>query len=77
MQNNPASSAPTEILTVADVASVLKMSRRQIYEMTRHRGQVRLDHPIPTLRINGNLRFRRSDIEDWLDQLARAGREIQ
>ena len=60
----------TEIMTVDDVASLLKMSRRQVYELTRTRGQVRQDHPIPPLRINGNLRFRRSDIEAWLEKLA-------
>jgi excisionase family DNA binding protein len=61
-----------EILTVEEVASLLKMSKRQIYEQTRQRGQVRQEHPIPTLRINGNLRFRRSDIEAWLNRLAEA-----
>ena len=61
---------PTEILTVEEVAAMLKMSKRQIYEQTRKRGQVRQEHPIPILRINGNLRFRKADIEAWLDQLA-------
>lgn len=42
-----------EILTVQDLAGVLKMSRSQIYEMTRTRGRVRPDLPLPVLRING------------------------
>jgi len=51
----------TEILTVDDLAAMLKMSRGQIYEMTRARtrtGSMR-EHPLPVLRINGNVRFRK------------------
>lgn len=62
----------SEILTVQEVADWLKMSRRQIYEMTRHRGKVRASDPIPVVRINGNVRFRRSDIEAWLNRLAQS-----
>jgi predicted DNA-binding transcriptional regulator AlpA len=59
-----------EILTIDDLAALLKMNRRQIYEMTSNRGRVRNTLPVPLLRINGNLRFRRSDIAKWLDELA-------
>ena len=59
-----------EILTVDDLAALLKMKRRQIYEMTRHKARVRQPLPLPLLRINGNLRFRRTDIAKWLDELA-------
>jgi predicted DNA-binding transcriptional regulator AlpA len=64
----------TEILTVSDVAKLLKFSKGQVYDLTRSRARVRQTLPIPTLRINGNLRFRRSDIEQWLNRLAEAGR---
>jgi predicted DNA-binding transcriptional regulator AlpA len=56
-----------EILTIDDLAALLKMNRRQIYEMTSNRGRARHSLPVPLLRINGNLRFRRSDIAKWLD----------
>jgi predicted DNA-binding transcriptional regulator AlpA len=62
----------TEILTVADLAAMLKMSKGQIYEMTNQRtrnGNMR-EHPLPVLKINGNLRFRKSDVEDWIEKLA-------
>lgn len=59
-----------EILTVDDVAGLLRMSKQQIYEQTRRRARLRQPLPLPYLRINGNLRFRRSDIATWLDQLA-------
>ena len=65
-----------EILTVAEVAALLKVSKSQIYEMTRARtrtGTMR-EHPLPTLKINGNLRFRKSDIEDWIEKLVAHGR---
>ena len=64
-----------EILTIDDLAALLKMNRRQIYEMTSKRGRVRHTLPVPLLRINGNLRFRRSDIAKWLDELAEEGRK--
>jgi excisionase family DNA binding protein len=62
-----------EILTVAEVAAMLKMSKGQIYEMTRARtrsGAMR-DNPLPVLRINGNVRFRKRDIEAWISKLAK------
>jgi excisionase family DNA binding protein len=62
-----------EILTVDELALLLKMNKRQVYEMTKTRtrsGAMR-EHPIPVLKINGNVRFRKSDIEDWIEKLAR------
>jgi hypothetical protein len=32
------------------------------------------EHPIPVLKINGNVRFRKSDIEAWIERLAVNGR---
>ena len=60
-----------EILTVAELAAMLKMSKTQVYEMTRVRtrsGAMR-QHPIPAMKINGNIRFRKGDIEAWLEKL--------
>jgi predicted DNA-binding transcriptional regulator AlpA len=54
-----------EILTIDMLAELLHMTRRQIYEMTSKRGQG-LPNPLPLLRINGNIRFMKSDIQDWL-----------
>jgi excisionase family DNA binding protein len=58
-----------EILTVNELASLLKMTRRQIYEMTSARTRAKSDHPIPVLRVNGNLRFSRTSVEAWLKEL--------
>ena len=59
-----------EILTLDDLAAFLKMTRGQVYTMTRKRSQLRQEHPLPVLRINGNLRFRKADVEQWLEKLA-------
>jgi predicted DNA-binding transcriptional regulator AlpA len=60
-----------EILTIDELATLLKMSKRQIYTMTETRtssGAMKTN-PLPVLKINGNLRFRRAAIEEWLLKL--------
>ena len=61
-----------EILTIDELAALLKMTRRQIYTMCeiRTRNGAMKDHPLPVLKINGNLRFRKSDVDSWLMLLA-------
>lgn len=63
----------TDILTVDDVAALLKMTKRQVYEMTceRTRSGAMRTNPIPVLKINGNVRFRKQDIDGWLEKLAK------
>ena len=58
-----------EILTIDELAALLKMSKGQIYEMTKERtrsGAMR-NNPIPVLKINGNVRFRKASIDEWLE----------
>ncbi len=62
-----------EILTVNEVAAWLKISKRHVYELMQARtrsGEVRIN-PIPSLRIGSSVRFRKSDVEAWIDKLAR------
>jgi predicted DNA-binding transcriptional regulator AlpA len=50
---------------------MLKMSKRQLYEMTREHtrtGSMK-ENPSPVFMINGNVRFRKSDIQAWLEKL--------
>jgi hypothetical protein len=55
-----------EILTVDDLAALLKMKRSQKYDLTRKRARVRHAFSVPLLRINSNLRFRASSqAEHW------------
>lgn len=62
----------TEILDVSELAEFLRMSKSQVYELCRDRVRSRMDHPLPVLKINGNLRFSRPAIEAWLQQLQEA-----
>ena len=59
-----------EILTIDDLGKLLKMSRGQVYTLTRQRSRARMENPIPVLKINGNIRFLREEIERWLRTLS-------
>ncbi|MFL6437720.1 MAG: helix-turn-helix domain-containing protein [Terriglobales bacterium] len=70
-------SPQSDILTVAQAAHFLCMTRRQVWEMTRARGQAKMPLPIPHFRVNGNIRFRRDSLEQWardLETYQRTGR---
>jgi excisionase family DNA binding protein len=61
-----------ELLTVEEAAAVLKISPRSVYEMTSSRGRARREHPLPVVRLNSKcLRFRREDLEAWVEKLAK------
>lgn len=62
-----------EVLTIEDMAALLKMTRRQVYELTRERNRARSGHPVPLIRVNGNTRFLRAEVEKWLAELAKEG----
>lgn len=62
-----------DILTIDELAALLKMSRNQVYSMTRARAQAG-PNPLPICRINGNLRFRKQDILAWLERCAGGGK---
>jgi predicted DNA-binding transcriptional regulator AlpA len=56
----------TEILTIRELCEWLKMTEPQVRSMLRKRGQARMSYPLPSIRLNSNVRFVRSDIETWL-----------
>ena len=62
----PTAPADNDILTVAEIAELLKCKPSSIYNLTRSRGQARYDNPIPVLRLPMGLRFRRSSVLAWL-----------
>jgi predicted DNA-binding transcriptional regulator AlpA len=70
-ENHPATNI---LLTVEQAAQLLSMTKRQVWEMTRARGLARMAVPIPLIRINGNIRFKQSSLEAWVDQMEAAGR---
>ena len=62
-----------EIMTVAEVAAMLRISKSKVYELTKARtrsGEAR-SNPIPNLRIGSSVRFRKADVENWIEKLAR------
>jgi len=62
----PMTPADNDILTVTEVAEMLKCKPSSIYNLTRHRGRARYDSPIPVLWLPMGLRFRRSSVLAWL-----------
>ena len=54
------------ILTVAEVAKLLRLSKRTIYEMTSNRGRDGVANPLPVLRIGDRVLFVREDIIAWI-----------
>ncbi len=61
-----------EILTVDEVAALLKISKSQVYELANQKtrtGEVR-KHPLPVLRIGASVRFLKTDVDGWLGKLA-------
>jgi predicted DNA-binding transcriptional regulator AlpA len=61
-----------EIWTIEQLGNYLHLSRSQVYSLTRKRYAARNENnPLPKIVINGNIRFRKQDILDWVDRLAR------
>jgi excisionase family DNA binding protein len=59
-----------ELLTVKDVAALLKVPMSWVYERTRKRGIER----IPGFRLGKYLRFREGDVLAWLERQRAGGR---
>ena len=62
-------------MTADEVASLLRVSKCQVYELAKRRtrsGDLR-QHPLPVLRIASSVRFRRSDVEAWIEKLIKRG----
>ena len=50
-----------ELLTIRDLATILKVSQRSIWRLVAS-GQL-----VEPLRVGGSIRWRRDDIRDWID----------
>lgn len=56
-----------EILTVAEVAVLLKVAEKTVYTMAQHA-------ELPCFKVRGQWRFRRQDLDTWMAaQVASAG----
>jgi excisionase family DNA binding protein len=57
------------ILTIDEVAALLRVSKRSVYEYTSERGRERLkSNPFPVLRIGSTIRFVREDVQAWINR---------
>jgi excisionase family DNA binding protein len=54
-----------ELLTINEIAQMLKLSKRTICNL-----MVKDTNPLPAFRLGRSVRFRRSDVETWLAKLA-------
>lgn len=67
---SPVVASSDEILTVAEVAGLLKVPQSSIYEWTRFRTHQRV--PLPHRKVGKYLRFLRSEVDAWLVGLPQA-----
>ena len=51
----------TNLMTVEDVAALLKVEKQLVYKLRR-------DRKIPFIKIGGVIRFRRVDVDEWIEQ---------
>lgn len=57
------------ILTIDEVAAMLRVSKRAVYEYTSERGRERMKHnQFPVLRLGSSVRFVREDILAWINR---------
>lgn len=58
--------APEDILTPAELAARLKVSKSWVFEQTRTRAAIRNEKPLPCIRLGKYLRFSWQAVSDWL-----------
>ena len=56
-----ATNEDTNLMTVEDVAALLKVEKQLVYKLKR-------DKKIPFIKIGGVIRFRRVDVDQWIEQ---------
>ena len=57
-----------EILTLKEVARLLKVAEKTVYTMAQ-------GSELPAFKVRGQWRFRREDIDRWIDQQQKEGIE--
>jgi excisionase family DNA binding protein len=58
---------PDEVLTIKEVAALLKLAEKTVYAMA-NAGE------LPAFKIRGQWRIRRTNLERWMDDQPRGGR---
>jgi excisionase family DNA binding protein len=57
------------LLTIDEAAGLLKLTRSQMYELTRNRSRCRQIVPLPVIRIGKRKMFRSAALHDWILKL--------
>lgn len=67
-----ASSEAKGVWTIQEAAAYLSLSVNSLYKMTGPKARLRVPH----IRIAGRLRFRKADLDKWLDVLTVSNIEV-
>lgn len=61
-----------QILTVEEVAALLRVSKRHVYELTqqRHKSGDIKEHPLPCIRLGASVRFSKAAVEEWVKTIS-------
>ncbi|MBI3184661.1 MAG: helix-turn-helix domain-containing protein [Myxococcales bacterium] len=59
---------PDEILTLPEVAQLLKVAEKTVYTMAQNA-------EIPAFKVRGQWRFKRTDIDRWIEERKAASRD--
>ncbi len=59
---------PDEILTLPEVAQLLKVAEKTVYTMAQ-KGE------LPAFKVRGQWRFKRADLDQWIEQQKAASRD--
>lgn len=57
------------VLTIDEAAAELKLTRAQLYELTRKRCRDRMAHPIPFVKLGKRTLFQRQSLAEWIKTL--------
>ena len=59
---------PTDIMTIQEVAEYLKLNEKTAYRLAS-------EGEIPGFKVGGSWRFKRQDIERWIDRKTKAKKD--
>ena len=54
------------LLTITEAASLLGLSKQQLYQLTRERSRSRQSRPLPYVRLGKRLAFRYESLVAWI-----------
>ena len=61
---------PDEILTLPEVAQLLKVAEKTVYTMAQR-------EEIPAFKVRGQWRFKRADLDQWIERQKTAQRDVR